>query len=134
MRQGTWCRLLLWFFVWSGCLTAGAFAADLSVRTAPVYTPFTWTGFYAGVNLGYGWGTPQVSSVITAFVESAAGSGASNSAAGTSNSSRSALGGFQVGYNLQVGSWVYGVETDLAIIRLQTAGPPLATSARAFTG
>ena len=39
----------------------GAAAADLGVRTAPVYQPApvvvapTWTGLYAGVNGGYGY-------------------------------------------------------------------------------
>ena len=43
-------------------LTAAASAADLPRRAAPppVFTPvpvFTWTGFYAGFNAGYGFGT-----------------------------------------------------------------------------
>ena len=38
-----------------------AFAADLPSRKAPAYVPPTpmWTGFYAGLNAGYNFGTNQ---------------------------------------------------------------------------
>jgi outer membrane immunogenic protein len=128
MRRGKVCQLLLSCAALTGCLSASAFAADLSIRRAPVYAPFTWTGFYGGVNVGYGWGDPQ----ITSFAVSKIGSGATDvlnsAAAGTSNSARSALGGFQAGYNLQTGSWVYGVETDLSVTKLKAVSPGIGTS------
>ena len=46
-------------------VTVGAGAADLPRRAAPIapmYAPvpvFTWTGFYVGVNAGYGWGSDE---------------------------------------------------------------------------
>jgi outer membrane immunogenic protein len=135
MRRGKLCQLLLSCAAWAGCLTASAFAADLSISRAPVYAPFTWSGLYGGVNVGYGWGDPQITSLITSFVESAPGvTGASSAASGTSNSARSALGGFQAGFNLQTGSWVYGLETDLSVTKLQAATPVIVTSSSAFAG
>ncbi len=134
------CRLFLSCAALTGCLGAPVFAADLSVRApvnkAPTYRQFTWTGFYGGLHLGYIWGNQQISSLITAFVEPAPGvaGGTSSQSAGTSSSSRSPFGGFQAGYNLQAGSLVYGVETDVSVTRLQASGPALAISTRAFTG
>ncbi|QRG07452.1 porin family protein [Xanthobacter dioxanivorans] len=75
-------------------LAAPAAAADLSGRYAPVaYAQpapvFTWTGFYLGANVGYGWGSSGF--------DSPAG----------------AVGGLQAGYNFQFASpFVLGVETD----------------------
>src|SRR5436309_15647909 len=100
MRHGkSACRLLLACVGLVGCLSESGFAADLPIRrAAPAYIPFTWSGLYGGVNVGYGWGDPQVSSILTAFVEPGPGSAAS-SAGGTSGSTKSPLGGVQVGYN-----------------------------------
>jgi outer membrane immunogenic protein len=135
MPRGKLCQLLLSCAALTGCLGASAVAADLPVRKAPVYAaPFTWTGFYGGVNVGYAWGDPEITSVITAFVDPGPAPGASSAASGTSNSSRSVLGGFQAGYNLQAGSWVYGVETDLSVTKLEAVGPAIGTSASAFGG
>jgi outer membrane immunogenic protein len=136
MRRSTLFQLFLSSAALVGCLSTSAFAADLSVRGAPVYAPFTWTGFYGGVNVGYGWGGPKISSLITSFVEPGPGAtGILNAAAsGTSNSPSSALGGFQAGFNVQTGSWVYGLETDLSVTKLRAASPPLVASTSAFGG
>lgn len=74
-----------------------AAAADLPTR-APMYSPvpvFSWTGFYVGVNAGYGW--------------------ASTSVSGFSGSSdlNGFVGGGQIGYNWQGASpLVLGIEAD----------------------
>jgi outer membrane immunogenic protein len=38
-------------------LAGAAQAADMPVKARPVPVPiYSWTGFYAGLNGGYGWG------------------------------------------------------------------------------
>ena len=88
-------------------LTAGAMAADLPSRRAPApiiaaVPVFTWTGFYVGVNAGYGWNSGSNRYVDPAF-----------GYAGDSGSDGGFIGGGQIGYNYQIGSFVIGVETDL---------------------
>jgi outer membrane immunogenic protein len=79
-------------------------AADLPRRhamptKAPAYVApvYNWTGFYAGINGGYGFGSSQWS----------AATGAS-----TFDTSGGLVGG-TVGYNYQVGPWVFGLEGDV---------------------
>ena len=78
-----------------------AVAADLPRRAtapAPYVAPvpvFTWTGLYAGVNAGYGWGTQK---------------GAANATYGKLDGAQ--VGG-TVGYNYQMGQIVLGVEGDM---------------------
>ncbi len=105
-------------------LTAGAMAADLpSRRAAPapyVAVPvFTWTGFYVGVNAGYGFSTGTNNNGAFAV---APGGGSTLSAPlggfagvvtpGARNDSDGFVGGGQIGYNYQIGNWVVGVEAD----------------------
>lgn len=89
--------------------TAAA-AADLPARVAPsapqVFAApvFTWSGFYAGLNAGYGFGTNDDASV---FVP---GFGLVSSGGGDNGGF---VGGAQIGYNWQAGQFVFGLEADL---------------------
>ncbi len=86
-----------------------ASAADLPARAAPpapivAAAPiFTWTGFYVGVNAGYGWNDSGDGDIV---FEGAA-------IAGDSDDDGGFVGGGQIGYNYQIGSFVVGVEGDL---------------------
>ena len=75
-------------------------AADLPRKAAPYYVApyFSWTGFYAGINGGYGWGNSNWTNV-----------------GGTTGDFRvkGALAGATLGYNLQTGVWVWGLEGDI---------------------
>ena len=93
-------------------LSAGAAsAADLPRRSAPVAPApvvaaipvFTWTGLYAGVNGGYGFGQGSRTLVDTV-------TGATVAVGGDDEGF---VGGGQVGFNYQIGAFVLGVETDL---------------------
>lgn len=85
-------------------VSAPSLAADLPrpaaiYKSPQYYSPaFTWSGFYAGLNGGYGWG-----------------SSAFSTAAGTSDTFRVSgpLIGSTFGYNFQSSSFVYGIEGDI---------------------
>jgi outer membrane immunogenic protein len=64
---------------------------------------FTWTGFYVGVNAGYGWNTNDNNT----FVDPVLG------VVSTGGSDGGFVGGGQVGYNYQMGQFVIGLETDI---------------------
>ncbi len=107
-------------------LTAAASAADLPRRAPPpVFTPvpvFTWTGFYAGFNAGYGFdasntSTPTVVGVSPQNAIFATGNTLQSGVLAFSNTSGNEgfVGGGQIGYNYQFtpGSGVVvGIEAD----------------------
>jgi len=86
-----------------------ASAADLPAREAPpapilAAAPiFTWTGFYVGVNAGVGFSSGDDDLV---FDDGFA-------ITGDDDDDASFIGGAQVGYNYQIGSFVVGVEGDI---------------------
>src|SRR5689334_5790795 len=87
-------------------VASAAQAADLPSRysPAPVYSTvpvFTWTGFYAGLNAGYGWSTGTSRFYHPAFGYVGGGR------------HRGFVRGGQVGYNYQYGMFVIGAETDI---------------------
>jgi outer membrane immunogenic protein len=90
-------------------------AADLPTRKeapAPVFAPppFTWTGFYIGVNAG---GIFTRGSRSINFLNPVANAFLANDEPGGLGSGMSGfIGGGQAGYNWQTGAVVLGVETD----------------------
>lgn len=101
-------RLLLAAVVLAGLVMTSALAADvppsrtLRPPRAATYVPFfTWNGFYLGINAGYGFGHSNWTDTITQL--------------STGNFSvRGPLVGGTIGYNLQLGSFVFGLEGDAA--------------------
>jgi len=67
----------------------------------------SWTGVYAGVNLGGAWGTSCAN-----FNATSPAGGASYSGSSCPNNA-SFTGGVQIGYNYQINSWVVGLEGDV---------------------
>jgi len=100
-------RKLLLASVGAVALAGSALAADLPSRAPPpVYVPpvpiFTWTGVYIGGQIGYAWGNQNITwgdgfGAFGSFSEPANG----------------VIGGAHVGYNLQLGQWVVGLEGDV---------------------
>jgi outer membrane immunogenic protein len=84
-------------------MASPSFAADMprpASYKAPIYVaPFSWTGFYVGINGGYGWGKSNWT--VTGFGVST----------GDFNVKGPLVGG-TIGYNLQTGVWVWGIEGD----------------------
>jgi len=79
-------------------LSRPAYKAPFKATKNPVYVaPFSWTGFYVGINGGYGWGKSNWTTAL--------GSTGDFDVKG-------ALVGGTVGYNLQTGGWVWGLEAD----------------------
>ncbi len=81
-------------------MAGGSLAADLPSRLPPPAAPplFAWTGLYLGAQIGYTWGTNNITlPTVPAFV---------------SSSLSGVTGGIHVGYNYQVGQFVFGAEGD----------------------
>jgi len=102
-------------------LTLTALSASVQSASA-ASTLYNWTGFYAGVNAGYGWNNHSVD--LTGDASPGAGSRILNTAFGINSTNampyspsldaNGFVGGGQLGYNWQFArSWVAGLEADI---------------------
>jgi outer membrane immunogenic protein len=100
-------------------LTAPASAADMAVKAPPppVVPPvYNWTGFYIGAHVGGAWTDTNwfyPCSATNLLIASPC-----NLAQG-GHSASSWLAGGQVGFNYQVGRFVWGVEADFSATRME---------------
>lgn len=100
------------------CLCHGTVhAADMAApKTAmPPYQPsvsgpIEWTGFYVGLNGGYGW-TDAINVSIADPIKNKTFVRSSGMPGGF-------VGGGQLGYNWQSGRWVFGFEADIQYVDL----------------
>ena len=104
-------------------------AADMAVKAPPpaASPAYSWTGFYVGGNVGYGWQDPTVTftpndvNANSSTCTGAAFGGICPPAAAFNIAG--ALGGLQGGYNLQINqNWLLGIETDFDWSRIRGAG------------
>jgi outer membrane immunogenic protein len=105
-----------WVLLFAGAavlpLVAEVRAADIAVPKATTAVQTTqaaplWAGIYLGVNLGFGWTDADwrnlTSAPAASFFDHVPGDRFNHSADGI-------IGGGQIGFNHQVGGWVFGVE------------------------
>jgi outer membrane immunogenic protein len=106
-------------------LSTAAHADGYGLKDRQVVVPFSWTGFYAGYNVGYGWGSNSAQFAG----DNPAGPGAGNAflnlpfnsfnpngpvQRAQSLQSNGGFGGGQIGYNRQIGpALLAGIELDI---------------------
>jgi outer membrane immunogenic protein len=96
-------------------VSSSTFAADMPLGAPPAPPAvFSWTGFYGGVNVGYGWSNSNNTwNIFGANFGCPTATGDALCIAGAdSDHMKGVLGGQQIGYNWQTGRYVFGIETD----------------------
>jgi len=99
-------RLIITLLAATG-LSGAALASDLPRYGAEPYyaaSAFTWSGFYVGLNAGYGWNNSDDAKIRDLH---------GPLSYGFKKQEDGFTGGLQVGYNYQTGNMVFGLEADL---------------------
>jgi len=112
-------------------VAGSAQAADMPVKARPVPVPvYTWTGFYGGINGGYGWSDRTITFTPgDPFIQGSTCGGIQGGTCALPASSKlqGGFGGVQAGYNWQVNPFfLAGLEADFqgSAIRGSAANPP----------
>lgn len=121
-------RTLIAGAAFASLLTAtNALAADLPVysKAPAVAAVYDWTGFYIGTNLGYSWGRGSTDGNVTGAQNVSVFRTAGATLISSVNTALAAvpltgradvngfIGGGQLGYNWQRGTWLFGLEGDI---------------------
>jgi len=107
---------------------APALAADMATKapSAPPLPPapvFSWTGFYWGINGGYGFGKTTANLVPADVLTTASTCVGGPCPGATSFDVNGGFGGLQAGYNWQFATtWVAGLEADFQFSSLKGTG------------
>jgi outer membrane immunogenic protein len=103
-----------------------AFSADMPVKAVPLAP--TWTGFYVGLDVGYGTSsdptvTPTGNDRLSSSIINGGTLPGNQPVASPVFGLRGAFGGIEAGYNWQFGrSWLAGVETDFNALSIRGQG------------
>jgi outer membrane immunogenic protein len=101
---------------------APALAADMPVKAPLTAAVFNWTGFYVGGHVGGAWGHFKATDLDAYYSLGAV----------TKLDPNGIFGGGTLGYNIQTGPLVYGIEADFGAMDIVKATAP--TGAGAFPG
>jgi outer membrane immunogenic protein len=120
-------------------LTAGASAADLgrlAPAKAPVAVKYSWTGGYGGMSGGSSWSPDDVNTASSGNSQVPPSSQALADAAAFGlhfpTAPKGFLGGGTLGYNVQTGQFVWGVEADLSWANIKGTSSQGATAPLPF--
>lgn len=109
---------------WRPAILASALIGSFAVFSpSAAEHPFNWTGLYIGANTGVAIGEFSnslsiVDNITNNYFFPAAIPGV-NAAGSADLRSHKFIGGGQIGYNVQSGRWVWGIEVDFNSIRLK---------------
>jgi opacity protein-like surface antigen/outer membrane receptor protein involved in Fe transport len=85
-----------------------AISKDFVITKSAIVAPWTWVGFYAGFNIGYGSGSSETDTLLS---DPTTGNPLFSTDASVSKP-RGAIFGAQAGYNFVWGPWLTGIELD----------------------